>query len=116
MATAAARATVLVMKPNKNPRLSPESPSVRPSPPTQEQIAALAHAIWIDRGCPEGSDVDNWLEAERQLRGEVRRPAAADDLPASEDALDPTRAVAGRVERALDRVVSPPSPRSPTSL
>lgn len=104
------------MKPKKGPRLPPESPSTQPRPPTQEQIAALAHAIWVDRGRPEGRDLDNWLEAERQLRGEVRAPAAADDIPASNEALDPERAVEGRVERELDRIVGSPPPRSPTSL
>lgn len=116
MAMASTPANVAAMKPKKSSRLSPESPSLQPLPPTQEQIAALAHAIWMDRGCPEGTDVDNWLEAERQLRGAVRRPLAADDLPASDEALDPARAVEGRIERALDRVVSPPQQRSPTSL
>lgn len=104
------------MKPNISPRFSPATPALHPVPPTQDQIAALAHAIWIDRGRPEGRDVDHWLEAERQLRGEVRRPLAADDLPATNSGLDPERAVEGRVERALDRVAGTPPPRSPTSL
>lgn len=105
------------MKSKNSSRLSPNSPSSAPLPPTPEQIAALAHAIWIDRGRPEGSDVDHWLEAERQLRGEVRVPLAADELPASNAALDPQRgATTGRIERALDRVTGAPAPRSPTSL
>jgi Protein of unknown function (DUF2934) len=33
----------------------------------QEAIARLAYAIWQDRGCPPGTDVEDWLEAERQL-------------------------------------------------
>ena len=32
-----------------------------------ESIARLAYAIWQDRGCPAGTDVEDWLEAERQL-------------------------------------------------
>jgi hypothetical protein len=32
-----------------------------------EDIARLAYAIWQDRGCPQGTDVEDWLEAERQL-------------------------------------------------
>ena len=43
---------------------------VLPSP-TQEQIAALAYAIWEDRGRPAGSDVECWIEAERELSGPV---------------------------------------------
>lgn len=104
------------MKPKKTSRLSPTSPSSVPPPPTQEQIAALAHAIWIDRGRPEGMDIDHWLEAERQLRGEVRRPAAPDELPASNEALDPARSMTGEIERELDRVTGAPGQRSPTSL
>lgn len=32
-----------------------------------QDIARLAYAIWQDRGCPHGGDVEDWLEAERQL-------------------------------------------------
>ena len=96
--------------------MGPETPVPAPRPATQEQIAALAHAIWMDRGCPAGRDLDNWLEAERQLRGEVHEPLAADDIPADNAALDPQRSLEGRVERELDRVVSPAGQRSPTSL
>jgi hypothetical protein len=85
-------------------------------PPTREQIEALAHAIWIDRGCPEGRELDHWLEAERQLKGEVRAPAAADDIPATSDPFDPDQAVTGPVDRELDHLVAPREQRSPTSL
>jgi hypothetical protein len=30
-------------------------------------IRERAHEIWIERGHPEGSDVENWLTAEREL-------------------------------------------------
>jgi len=84
--------------------------------PSPEQIAALAHAIWIDRGRPEGRELDDWLEAERQLKGDERQPIAANDLPASNEAIDPDRTLETDIERALDRVVSPTPPRSNTSL
>ncbi|HEY6345450.1 MAG TPA: DUF2934 domain-containing protein [Bryobacteraceae bacterium] len=32
-----------------------------------ESVALLAYAIWQDRGCPPGTDVEDWLEAEQQL-------------------------------------------------
>src|SRR6185369_3126040 len=86
------------------------------APPTREQIEALAQAIWKDRGCPEGRDIDNWLEAERQLRGDIRVPEAADDIPATNDELDPDRDMEGPVERELDQVVKSPQRRSPTAL
>lgn len=37
------------------------------SKPTQEQISQRAYEIYIERGRPEGRDLEHWLEAERQL-------------------------------------------------
>lgn len=31
-------------------------------------IAQLAYALWQERGCPEGSAEQDWLEAEQKLR------------------------------------------------
>jgi hypothetical protein len=82
--------------------------STRPvAPVTHEQIAALAHAIWVDRGCPTGSDQDHWFEAKRQLDAQ----AMIDDR-----ALDPATSDAGKIERELGRITSTPEQRSPTSL
>jgi hypothetical protein len=44
------------------------------SQPTNEQIAALAHALWIERGCPEGTPEEDWFQAEERLRTAVRVP------------------------------------------
>src|SRR4051812_26852753 len=95
------------MKPKKISNSNPVRSTTRPA--TDQQVAALAYAIWIDRGQPEGCELDHWLEAERQLRGVV-------EPLVDEDRLDPDIAPAARIDRALDRVVSPPPPRSPTSL
>jgi len=38
------------------------------TPPTHEQIAALAKILWAERGCPEGSPEVDWFQAEQQLR------------------------------------------------
>lgn len=38
------------------------------SQPTHEQIANLAHQLYIESGCQEGRDTDNWLQAEQMLR------------------------------------------------
>lgn len=35
----------------------------------REQMDALAHALWMDRGCPVGSPEVDWFEAERRLIG-----------------------------------------------
>jgi hypothetical protein len=46
--------------------------------PTHEQITRRAYEIFIERGQPEGRDLDHWLEAERQLRsaGKPKNTAA----------------------------------------
>jgi hypothetical protein len=85
------------------------SVSATPPSPTQDQIAVLAHTIWVDCGCPEGRDLDHWLAAERQLRGVV-------EPLTDSDRLDPDIAPAARIDRELDRIVGAPGPRSPTSL
>lgn len=35
---------------------------------SHDEIAALAHQIYLKKGCPQGRDLENWLEAEEQLR------------------------------------------------
>jgi hypothetical protein len=91
--------------PYTSPAVTPRS---APPPPTHDQIAALAHAIWLERGQPAGRDLEHWLEAERQL-------TAAEPL-STEERVDPATAPAAEIDRELDRIVSPPEPRSPTSL
>ncbi len=46
--------------------------------PSHEDIAALAYALWLERGCPEGSPETDWFEAERRAAGEV--PAKTDSI------------------------------------
>jgi len=36
-------------------------------------IAALAHQLWKDRGCPEGSPQQDWFRAAEELRSHARR-------------------------------------------
>ncbi len=36
--------------------------------PDSHQISERARQIWEAKGCPSGQDVENWLEAEKQLR------------------------------------------------
>jgi len=48
-------------------------PDTNPGPPTAEEIAREAHAIYLSRGAEPGHDVDDWLEAERRLRAAGRR-------------------------------------------
>jgi hypothetical protein len=39
--------------------------SETPSSSQQQDIANLAHALWQQRGCPEGSPEEDWLRAEQ---------------------------------------------------
>jgi hypothetical protein len=35
--------------------------------PTESEIAAVAYQLWLDSGCPVGSDQGNWFRAEAML-------------------------------------------------
>ncbi|MBC8097715.1 MAG: DUF2934 domain-containing protein [Akkermansiaceae bacterium] len=39
--------------------------------PSEDEIAARAYQIFLERGSPEGRDLEHWLEAEAQLSGEI---------------------------------------------
>ena len=41
--------------------------------PTSEEIATRAFEIYVSEGCREGSDLENWLRAERELRSQAAR-------------------------------------------
>jgi Protein of unknown function (DUF2934) len=43
---------------------------------TREMIEKKAYELYLARGGQHGSDVGDWLEAERQLQGEVRAERA----------------------------------------
>ena len=36
-----------------------------------DQIAVRARQLWQEKGCPQGCDEQNWLDAERELREEL---------------------------------------------
>jgi hypothetical protein len=88
--------------------VTPAPAACRP-PPTRDQIQALAHALWMDRGCPQGCDVEIWLAAERQLGGLV-------EPLADPGRVDVDTSEAAERDRELDRMVAPREQRSPTSL
>jgi hypothetical protein len=46
------------------------------APATDRDIACRAYRLYLARGGEHGHDVDDWLQAERELR-EVEREAAA---------------------------------------
>ena len=37
----------------------------------QEKIAQRAYEKWVKRGCTHGSDTQDWMEAEAELRAEA---------------------------------------------
>jgi hypothetical protein len=42
-----------------------------------EKIAMRAYDKWLKRGCPAGTDKQDWQEAERELQEERRRGTPA---------------------------------------
>jgi hypothetical protein len=54
-------------------------PPARPATPAskvpQEKIAQRAYEKWVKRGQRHGSDIQDWLEAEAELRAEMSRPS-----------------------------------------
>lgn len=102
------------MKANKDPRASTDGLK----PVTREQIAALAHELWLAQGCPTGSDLDIWLEAERQLQAQPPRPLHRDPIPADPAApgVDADPALQTDIERQIREIGQRPGQRSPTSL
>jgi hypothetical protein len=46
----------------------------------RERVAQRAYELYLARGCRDGQDVEDWLCAERELKGEpVPAAAAAND-------------------------------------
>jgi hypothetical protein len=45
-------------------------------PVTDDDVARRAHELYRDRGWDDGHDLDDWLQAERELRPSVRSTAA----------------------------------------
>ena len=39
--------------------------------PSEQEIAARAYEIFLSRGATDGSDLDDWLQAERELTAKI---------------------------------------------
>jgi hypothetical protein len=50
-------------------RLRRKTPGCRPT--RQSQIRKLARRFWLQRGCPIGSAITDWLRAEREVEKNV---------------------------------------------
>jgi hypothetical protein len=40
---------------------------------THEKIAMRAYEKWLKRGRPQGTEMQDWIEAENELKGEMMR-------------------------------------------
>jgi Protein of unknown function (DUF2934) len=38
-----------------------------------EKIAMRAYQKWVQRGCPQGTEKQDWLEAEAEIKAEASR-------------------------------------------
>ncbi|HYG23452.1 MAG TPA: DUF2934 domain-containing protein [Verrucomicrobiae bacterium] len=79
----------------------PKPNAMKPNTPTQEEISARAYQIFVERGCPEGRDLEHWLEAEAQLNAstqmQTQAPAATTaSIGTSPDSRTATRQTQGR--------------------
>ena len=48
----------------------PRKTSVRIRTVTDDDVAARAYGLYLERGGGDGHDVDDWIQAERELRGD----------------------------------------------
>ncbi len=51
-----------------------QKPRIASNQPTQEEIALRAYHIYLKRGAAPGSEFEDWMQAERQLLGEIGKP------------------------------------------
>ena len=65
----ASRALKIEPEKNKEKDVFIESPSTKTVVEENEQgVAALAYLFWQERGCPIGSDQEDWFRAEETLK------------------------------------------------
>jgi hypothetical protein len=53
----------------KLPRVSEPVKNAGTVNPTQNEIATVAYQLWLEGGCPIGSDQEHWFRAETMLKG-----------------------------------------------
>jgi len=81
-------------------------------------VSQRAYQLWQNYGCPDGRDVEIWLEAERQLGGQQADSAESPDQRTagtgseSKDARALPERVSGEMasESAVEYLISPPIP------
>src|SRR5688572_5674256 len=65
-------------QPAKTPMAQPATPQSPAGQAQQgqvpaEKIAMRAYEKWCERGCPHGTDQNDWYEAEQELKAEMAR-------------------------------------------
>ena len=58
---------------NQNPNL-PEGAELSPTESLRSQILLRAHELYEARGCVDGFDVQDWVQAQREIVGEFDQP------------------------------------------
>ena len=71
--------------------------------PTQEQIAQRAYAIFEQSGRVAGRDLQNWLQAERELSASVKQAPEAKEPKSNGRATAPQAIGSARGESRLER-------------
>jgi hypothetical protein len=69
---------------------SATTPSTAQTPIPHERIALRAYEKWVKRGRPAGTDVQDWIEAEAELRAEQATGAATTGSTTGTSAAAPT--------------------------
>lgn len=66
-------------------KTNPSVPTVQPEPP-EAWIRERAYYLWLNRGCPQGDDQQDWADAKAQLAAEAG-PATTTLYPKTDDTL-----------------------------
>ena len=59
------------------------APQTTPVKIPHEKIAMRAYERWVKRGRPAGTDVQDWIEAEAELRAEMSRSTSTGNATGS---------------------------------
>jgi hypothetical protein len=54
----------------RKPAAKKAGKETEPPAPTYQMIAQRAYEIWEAKGRPAGTEAENWVQAERELRGQ----------------------------------------------
>ena len=73
MANSPGNGLVLASPANQQEGARPPPTAPRRVGPVHTLIALRAHRKWLERGCPENTALQDWLEAEAEVKAEIRR-------------------------------------------